>query len=215
MFDDYSWVFYIIKGATVTLKFSVLSVIIGFLIGSILAMMSLSKSRILYAISRMYVSLIRGTPLLLQLTIVFYGLPQLLDIKISPFTAGIIAFSMNSSAYITEIIRSGIMSVDRGQFEAAESLSIKYKDSMLDIILPQAFRNVLPALVNEIVNLIKESAIISIIGEADLIRRATSVASEHYNYFTPMLVAAACYYIMVVILSFFAKRLERRLNAKY
>lgn len=215
MFEEYSWILYVAKGMGVTLQFSVLSVIIGLIIGSVAGMMSLCNIKILYFLARAYVSIIRGTPLLLQLVIIYHGLPFLLHFKISVFAAGIIAFSLNSGAYITEIIRSGIMSVDKGQFEAAKSLSISYKDTMISIILPQAFRNVLPALVNEVVNLIKESAIISTIGGADLIRRATIVATQQYNYFAPMMVAAACYYFLVVVLSYFAKKLERKLNEKY
>lgn len=213
--QDYSWVIYIATGAWVTLKFSILSIIIGLTIGSLLAAGSLSSSMLLRAFTRAYVSIIRGTPLLLQLTIIHYGLPKLLGYTSSAFVSGVAAFSINSAAYVTEIIRSGILSIDRGQFEAAKSLSIPYSAMMWDIILPQAYKNMLPALVNEVVNLIKESAIISVIGEADLLKRASNVASQQYNYFAPMMVAALCYYVLVLILSFFAKKLEKHLHAKY
>lgn len=215
MLEEYSWIFYIILGVKVTLKFAFFSLALGFIIGSLMGLMSLCKNKFLYFIARFYVSIIRGTPLLLQLTLIHYSLPHLLNFNLSIFASGVIAFSINSGAYVTEIIRSGIMSVDRGQFEAARSLSIGYKDMMLDIILPQALKNVLPALVNEAVNLIKESAIISTIGGVDLLRRAMNVTTQTYDYFAPIMVAAACYYVLVMILSYFAKKLEQRLNAKY
>ncbi len=139
-------------------------------------------------------------------------MPSLLNIEISAFTAGIIAFSMNSGAYVSENIRAGIESVDKGQFEAAKSLGIPYKLMMQHIIMPQAIRNILPSLVNESINMVKESSIISVIGEADIMRRANIVSAEQYTYFEPLLVAALCYYILVTILSLLAKLLEKRLK---
>ncbi len=215
VFEEYSWVLYIAQGIFITLKYSVLSVILGLVIGTFMALLTLSPYALLRFIARAYVSIIRGTPLLLQLTLFFYAVPNLLGVNISAFVAGVTVFAVNSGAYVTEIIRSGIMSVDKGQFEAAYSLSIPYRYMMKDIIIPQAARNVLPALVNEIVNLVKESALISVIGEADLLRRATIVSMYQYSYFAPMLVAAACYYLLVVVLSYCAKKLEMRLHAKY
>jgi ABC-type amino acid transport system permease subunit len=128
------------------------------------------------------------------------------------FEAGVLAFSLNSGAYVSEHIRAGILSVDRGQFEAAASLGISYFSTMKDIILPQAIKNILPSLVNESIDLLKESALVSTIGEMDLLRRANVVAAEKYIYFEPLLMVAAVYYVMVMVLSHFAKVLEIRLR---
>ncbi|MCH9753504.1 MAG: amino acid ABC transporter permease [Alphaproteobacteria bacterium] len=209
MFD--SSTLYIIQGAAVTLKYTFLAVFFGALIGTLIAICRISKVKFWQYFSTVYISIFRGTPLLIQLSMVYFILPMY-GIKITVFVAGVIAFSLNSAAYIAEIIRSGINSVDKGQLEAANSLSIPYYYTMRDIILPQAFRNILPALVNEIVNLLKETAIISVIGGADLMRRAQIVSSETYDYFTPLVTAAISYYVLVAIFSSLAKILENKLK---
>ncbi|MFK7973797.1 MAG: amino acid ABC transporter permease [Rickettsiaceae bacterium] len=202
---------FILKGVFVTLKYSCVSVLLGLVIGTILAIGKVLEIKIVRIIAHSYTSFFRGTPLLIQLTIVYFGLPGLLDVQLSVFAAGVIAFSLNSGAYISEIIRAGIVSVDKGQIEAAKALGIDPILRMKDIILPQAFRYILPALVNELINLIKESALVSIIGEMDLMRRAQMVSVETFTFYTPMLTAAAAYYIMVLIISSFAMFLEKRL----
>jgi len=131
---------------------------------------------------------------------------------ISTFEAGVITFSLNSAAYSSEIIRAGIQAIERGQWDAAHVLGLSYRQTLITIILPQAVRNILPALVNEIVDLLKESALISTLGEADLLRRSQIVASEKYLFFEPLLVAAVGYYVMVMVISFLAKALERKLR---
>lgn len=204
-------ILFIVKGTLITLKYSVIAVILGLLIGVLLAICKVSKSLILRLFANFYTSIFRGTPLLIQLSIMYFGLPYLIGIKLSVFVAGIIAFSLNSGAYVSEIIRAGINAVDKGQVEAAEALAIPKALIMKDIILPQAIKNIFPSLINELVNLIKESAIISTIGEMDLMRRATIVSGETYNYFFPALIAASCYYILVMIISNVAKIIEKKL----
>ena len=203
---------FILEGTLVTLQYTLLSVFFGFIIGAFLGLMKVSRVRVLEGIARGYTSIFRGTPLLVQLMIIYFALPQLIPYKLSAFEAGILAFSLNSGAYVSEIIRSGILSVDRGQFEAATSLGISYPLIMKDIILPQALKNILPALVNETVNLLKESALVSTIGEMDLLRRADIVAAEKYLKLEPLLFVAVVYYILVMTISFFADRLETRLR---
>ncbi len=205
---------YIPAGIFITLQYALISVFFGLIIGTILSLFRLSSSRILRAIAICYLSIFRGTPLLLQLFIMYFAMPSLLGIEISAFAAGIIAFSMNSGAYVSENIRAGIESVDKGQFEAAKSLGMSYRLMMQNIIIPQAIRNILPSLVNEAINMVKESSIISVIGEADIMRRANVVSAEQYSYLEPLIVAAICYYILVTILSSFAKILEKRLKKK-
>ncbi|GAB4165319.1 MAG: amino acid ABC transporter permease [Rickettsiaceae bacterium] len=203
--------FFIVKGIGITLQYSVLSVFFGLIIGSVIAIGKVVELRVLRVIAHGYTSVFRGTPLLIQLTIVYFGLPGLLGVKLSVFVAGVVAFSLNSGAYVSEIIRAGIASVDKGQVEAAKAIGIPPILRMKDIILPQAFRYILPALVNELINLVKESALISVIGEMDLMKRAQVVSADTYTFFTPMLTAAGAYYIMVLIISSFAMVLEKRL----
>jgi len=204
--------YFIIQGVFVTLKYSVVAVCLGMVIGTALAICKISHIKSLRLFAHSYTSVFRGTPLFIQLTIVYFGLPGLLGIKLSVFTAGVLAFSFNSGAYVSEIIRSGINSVDKGQVEAAKALGITPILRMKDIIIPQAFRSILPALVNELINLVKESVLISVIGEMDLMRRAQVVSAETYTFFTPMLTAAAAYYILVLVISSFAMLLEKRLS---
>ncbi|CAL7962091.1 putative glutamine transport system permease protein GlnP [Alphaproteobacteria bacterium] len=209
------WIIFIIKGTVVTLQYAVMPVILGLFIGIVLAVMQISKSKILFFLSRTYLSVVRGTPLLLQLGICYFAIPSMLHISMSPFYAGIIALSINSGAYVAEVIRAGINSIDKGQFEAAETLAIPYTLMMRDIILPQTLNNILPAIINEMILMIKESAIIGTIGEMDLLRRAQIVAAQKYTYFTPLIVAAICYYTLVVCLTYATKKLEKRINDKY
>ena len=203
--------YFILQGVFITLKYSVTAVCLGLVIGTLLAICKIIDIKILRIFAHSYTSVFRGTPLLIQLTIIYFGLPVLLGLKLSIFSAGIIAFSFNSGAYVSEIIRAGIAAVDKGQIEAAKALGIPPILRMKDIVLPQAFRKILPALVNELINLIKESALISIIGEMDLMRRAQIVSAETFTFFTPMLTAAAAYYILVLIISSVAMALEKRL----
>lgn len=205
---------YIIWGAGVTLQYAGLSVVLGFALGAILSLFKLSHLAPLRIGARVYTSIFRGTPLLLQLSFVYFALPVLTGYEITVFQAGVAAFSLNSGAYVSEIIRAGIQAIDKGQFEASKALGVPYLLMMRDIILPQSIKNILPALVNEMVNLLKESAIISVIGGADLMRRAQLVAAEEYTYFGPLIIAGLCYYVLVLALSGTAKYLEIKLQVK-
>lgn len=204
-------ILFIIEGSLITLKYSIIAVFFGLIIGTILAFCKTGRYRSLKLFSDVYTSIFRGTPLLIQLSIIYFLLPSILGIKLSVFVAGSIAFSLNSGAYVSEVIRAGIESVDKGQMEAARALGIKEYYIMKDIIFPQAIRNILPSLINELVNMLKESAIISMLGEADLMRRAQMVAAETYDYFTPIITAAICYYVLVLFFSVIAKRVEKRM----
>jgi len=215
MFSDLTsfWpsTYFILQGSLVTLKYSAISVCFGLILGVSLAILKVSNKSYLRLMANGYTSIFRGTPLLIQLSIVYFALPGIIGIKLSVFAAGIITFSLNSGAYVSEIIRAGINGVDKGQFEAARALGIPPVMMMKDIIMPQAIRNIMPSLINEFINLIKESALISMIGEMDLMRRAQVVSSETYNFFTPMITAALTYYVMVLIVSKFAQIVEKKL----
>lgn len=203
-----SEIFYILKGSWIAFQYMSLSLTGGAILGLVLALLKVGKRRWGRDLARIYTSFFRGTPLLVQLSIVYFGIPYLFQYKITVFLAGVLAFSLNSAAYVSEVIRAGIDSIDRGQFEAARMLNIPYFYTMRDIILPQAFRNILPAFANESISLLKETALISTLGEEDLMRRAQLIAAEKYTYFGPLLVAAAGYYGMVLILGFIFKKIE-------
>lgn len=203
---------YVSGGILVTLQYTLISALGGMILGLGLALLKSGSWGLGKKAAQFYTSVFRGTPMLVQLSIIYFGTPSFTAYKITPIVAGVIAFSLNSGAYVSEIIRAGIQAIDRGQMEAAKSLSIPYSLAMRDIILPQAIRNVLPALVNEIINLLKETALISTLGEEDIMRRAQLVAAETYSYFEPLLVAAVCYYLLVMLLTALAKTLEKRLS---
>lgn len=200
---------FILEGVWVTLKFVSVSLVVGLVLGTFLAILKIGRFGILRFLSDVYTSIFRGTPLILQLSIIYFATPQLIDYNITAYEAGVLTFGLNSAAYISEIIRAGIQAVDKGQKEAAEALGVPYRKMMLQIILPQAFKNILPALFNEFITLTKESAIVSVIGVMDILRRSQIVASNHFAYFEPLLIAGAIYYILVMILTLIGKMIER------
>lgn len=200
------------EGILVTLKFTIVSLLCGLPLGIFLALTKISHNRLIKGFANAYTSVFRGTPLLVQLGLIYYATPQLTGYTISAFEAGVLTFALNSAAYSSEIIRAGIESIDKGQWEAAQLLGISRHQTIFRIILPQAIRNILPALVNEMVDLLKESALVSTIGEGDLLRQAQKIASEKFLYFEPLIIAAVCYYIMVMIISQSAKIIEKRMK---
>lgn len=201
---------YIVNGIWLSLQYAIIALVIGCFIGTIISSIRLIfDNKYFNFLIKLYVSIMRGTPILVQLMLVYFALPSITGIDISGYLAGIIAFSLNSSAYISEILRAGIQSIPKNQFDACKTLGIPKWLMMRDIILPQAFKNSLPSIVNESIALLKETAIISVIGEADIMRRATVVSIENYSYMAPLLVAAACYYTLVLLLTKLGDKLER------
>ena len=195
---------YILTGLKNTLIISLFAVIIGFLLGTIIALINDSNEKngnfkILSTLGRWYVNVIRGTPMLLQLMIIYYVIFKSVDI--SPVLVGIIAFGLNSSAYVSEIIKSGINSVDTLQYESALSLGFNYSKTMIYVILPQAIKNILPALGNELVTLIKETSVAGYIGIVDLTKASDIIASNTYNYFFPLIITAIIYFILTTTLT--------------
>lgn len=203
---------FILQGILVTLQFTAISLFCGFIWGTILSLFKISSNKFLYWFGTVYTSIFRGTPLLLQIALVYYATPQLTGYNIPALLAGVITFTLNSGAYVSETIRAGILAIDKGQREAALSLGVPYRPMMSDIILPQAFKNILPALVNETIALLKDSSLVSVIGVTDLLRRAQIVGAEQYIYFEPLLFAGAIYYVMVMVLTWSGYVLERRLQ---
>ncbi len=205
----------LVSGLKVTLIVTVEALLIGVLIGFIVAIIrsyhdKTGRFKILNAVCKVYLTIIRGTPTMIQILIMYlvvFGSSSLDSIII-----GGIAFGINSGAYVAEIIRSGIMSIPEGQTEAGRSLGLNYTQTMRLIIVPQAFKNVLPALVNEMIVLIKETAIIGYIGEQDLTKAAMIIQSRTFDAFMPLLAAAVIYLALVMLLTFFMNKLERRLR---
>ncbi len=193
-------------GFTLLLLFG--SLIVGVFLGTLLSI--LRYKNIATPIINAFISVIRGTPLILQLSFIFFAVPQLINMPFSIMTAGIITFGINSSAYVAEIIRSGIESIPKGQFEAARTLNVPEVYTWRDIIFPQVIRNIFPALVNEVIALLKETAIISVIGGLDIMRKAEIVTSTQFTYFMPLCVAGFYYYILVMIIAIVGKKIEKR-----
>ncbi|MDF2607486.1 MAG: polar amino acid transporter, inner rane subunit [Bacillales bacterium] len=203
---------FILEGIKVTLAIVSMSILLGFVLGSILAVFKISDIKVLNFFASGYTSIFRGTPLILQLMIIYYGLPQTFGIDIQEFPAAILALGLNSAAYVSEIIRAGIQAVDKGQSEAAIALGVPKQLMLLDIIFPQAIRNILPALINEFTSLTKESAIVTVIGASDVMRRAYMVGSDTYLYMESLMIAGVFYYVLVSLLSFAGKKLEVKLQ---
>lgn len=203
---------YMLKGVYVTLLFTLVSALLGLFWGVILSLFKISGVRPLQWFATAYTSVFRGTPLLVQLTIIYYATPQLLDFDIPALLAAGLAFGLNSAAYLSETIRGGIMAVDKGQREAAIALGIPYRKMMVRIIFPQALRHILPALVNEFVALLKESSLVSVIGVSELMRRADVVRASTFRAFEALLLVAAIYYVLVLVLTSLARMLEGRLR---
>ncbi|MCP1110630.1 His/Glu/Gln/Arg/opine family amino acid ABC transporter permease subunit [Lachnospiraceae bacterium PF1-21] len=207
---------YIISGLGNTLFITFFAVLIGILIGFIVAMVRATYDRtgkgfLPDLICRIYLTVVRGTPVVLQLMIIFYVV--FASVNIPKVLAAIIAFGLNSGAYVAEIFRSGIMAVDAGQFEAGRSLGFTYSQTMRLIIMPQAFKNVLPALCNEFIVLLKETSVAGYIALQDLTRGADIIRSQTYDAFPPLIIAAAIYLVMVVIFTKLVSILERRLRS--
>ena len=202
-----------LTGTRNTIMLAFLAVLIGVVLGLGLALMRRSRFKLIKFVAASYIEFVRGTPLLVQLFIIFYGLPVITGMRFPDFVAGVIALSLNSAAYIAEIIRAGLQSVDRGQMEAARSLGMNHHTAMRHIIIPQAFKNILPALGNEFIVVIKESAIVSVIGIYEIMRSANIVRGITYRPFEPLIVAALIYFVLTFTLSNLLGIAERRMRA--
>lgn len=206
---------YILEGLLNTVVMAFFAVIIGIILGLIVSIIRNDyevnkKHKILNFISKMYVEIIRGTPVILQLMIIYYVIFKSVNINI--ILVGIIAFGINSGAYVSEIIRSGIKSIDKGQTEAGLSLGLKYKQVMKLIVLPEAFKNILPSLGNEFITLLKETSVGAYIGIIELTKSGDIIASRTYDYFFPLIIVALVYLILTLSLSKMVNVMERRLN---
>ncbi len=219
------WRFYV-EWAKNTLLLAFFAVILGTTIGLFLSLLKTSRYKALRAIATTYIEFIRGTPLLVQLFIIYYGLQaiglrfpdvpflgKLLGVRFPDFMSGVITLGINSGAYVGEIFRAGIQAVDRGQAEAGRSLGLSNALTLRHIVIPQALRNILPALGNEFIVVIKESSIVSIIGIADLMYKADTVRGNTFLPFEPLIIAALMYFMMTYPLSKLMGNLEKRMRS--
>ena len=203
---DGRWQWFV-SGLGYTLLISLFSVLLGLVIGILMALMRLSKSKILRAVSGIYIDIIRGTPTMVQLLIIYFVI--FANVHSDKWVVGFIAFGINSGAYIAEIVRGGILSVNIGQTEAGRSLGMTHKQTMASIVMPQAMKNILPALGNEFVVLIKETAVIGMIANIDLVGAARKVQSLTYDYLIPLLSIAVIYYVVIKIISTLLSKVEK------
>ncbi|MCI9360251.1 MAG: amino acid ABC transporter permease [Hungatella sp.] len=207
---------YIVDGLGNTLKITLFAVVIGIALGFLVAVIRSTYEkthglRFLNLLCKIYLTVIRGTPVLIQLLIIYFVVFG--SVKIDKVLVAVMAFGINSGAYVAEIFRSGIMSIDNGQFEAGRSLGFNYRQTMMYIIMPQAFKNVLPALCNEFIVLLKETSVAGYIAIQDLTKGADIIRSRTYSAFMPLIAAAIIYLVMVMIFTYFVQKLERRLRS--
>lgn len=206
---------YLIKGLIITLIVTFFAVLIGALLGFIIALIrstyaKTGKLRILNFICNIYITVIRGTPVMVQLLIIYFVIFG--SVNINKVFVAVLAFGLNSGAYVAEIVRSGIMAVDEGQFEAGRSLGFTYAQTMRIIILPQAIKNILPALGNEFIVLLKETSICGYIALEDLTKAGDIIRGRTYDAFMPLIAVALIYLVLVIIFTKLVNSLERRLR---
>lgn len=206
---------YLVRGLGVTLEVALFAAIAGIILGALLAIVRTTadktgRLRFLNWLAKLYITVIRGTPVVVQLLIINFVIFS--SVFVDTVLVAIIAFGLNSAAYVAEVFRSGIMSIDEGQFEAGRSLGFNYGQTMWHIVMPQAFKNVLPALANEFITLLKETSVSGYIGLTDLTKAGDIIRSRTFAAFMPLIAVALVYLIMVVVLSAGVSRLERRLR---
>lgn len=200
------------SGLLVTLEVTGAALVMAFALGAVIAVLKVLPCRPLRAVLDFYTSIFRGVPLIVLLFIAYFATPQLTGYKISMFTASVLTLGLNGSATVSETLRGGIEGVGRGQYDAARALGLSYPTMMIRIIIPQALRSVVPALMNEVITVLKSSSLVATIGLMDMMRAAQSVQALTYRAFEPFLVVAVAYYLIVMALVAVGKRLERRLR---
>ncbi|HEX2945852.1 MAG TPA: amino acid ABC transporter permease [Clostridia bacterium] len=200
-----------------TLVIAVIGLAIGILIGTIIASIEVLPKykrlpRLLDSICHFYVGLFRGSPVVVQLLVTYYVILPLLGIKMPPLNVCILVFGMNSGAYVSEIMRGGILSVDPGQMEAGRAVGLSYSVTMLKIVVPQAVKNILPTLGNELIALVKETSVVSFVGTADLYVAFNYIGTNNYEFMVPYIVMGLIYIVLVMIIAMLVKTMERSLR---
>ena len=202
----------LLEGVGVTIKVSLLAVVVGILIGMLIAMCNLSQKKLPRAIGGIYTDVIRGTPSVTQLMIIYFVIFASVPVQLDKWIIAAIAFGVNSGAYVSEIIRGGILSVDHGQTEAGRSFGLNAFQTMTRIVIPQAVKNIFPALCNEVIVLIKETAIVGYVGLMDIQKAGDFIKSATYEAFMPLVGTAVIYYVLIKILTLSLRQVEKRLR---
>lgn len=205
---------FLIKGLQVTLYIFIIAILLGFLIGLVVALMRLAPIKILNWIAKFYVDAIRGTPFIVQLFFIYFGVNSLNLISLNNTTAGIITVAINAGAYFAEIIRAGIQSIDKGQTEAARSIGFTSSQTMRYVVLPQAFRRMLPTITNQSIISLKDTSLLSIIGIADLTQQGQIQAAATFEAFKIWLTVGVVYFIIIYLLTLLANFVERRIQLR-
>ncbi|MFR5183431.1 MAG: amino acid ABC transporter permease [Dialister invisus] len=200
----------LLMGAGVTIEITAFSVAIGFFIGLFVGIARISQFKILRIMAAVYADCIRGTPLLVQIFLIYFALPMAIGQRVEPFIAAVVACGINSGAYVSEIFRAGIQAIDVGQMEAGRSLGLTWWQTMRFIILPQAFKNILPPLGNEFIAMLKDSSLVSVIGFEELTRRGQLIIAQTYGSFEIWMTVAVLYLIMTMAISRIVAFLEKR-----
>lgn len=203
---------YLAKGIQYTFMITIIGVAIGFVIGAFTGIGRLSKSKIIFGICTVYVEVIRGTPILVQILFLYFGFSDLLNIDLDKITASIIAIAINAGAYVAEIVRGGIQSIDKGQTEAGRSIGLTPSQTMRYIIWPQAFKRIIPPLGNQFIISLKDTSLFSVIAVHELLYMGKSYASSTFVYFEPYLMVGVFYLIITIPSSLILRRVERRLD---
>jgi polar amino acid transport system permease protein len=198
------------EGLVITLQVSALSAVLGLIFGVVLGLGSLSRSRVVRWLVLAYVDFIRGTPLLIQIFLVFFALPMV-GIRFDEFWAGVVALSLNAAAFNAEVVRGGVGSIEQGQTEAAKAIGMRHRQILLYILLPQAYRQMVPPLTNELISLVKNSSLLSVISVYELTRAGQAIISVHFVPFEIYTLLALYYYVLIKALSWLSAQLERKL----
>ncbi len=199
---------YLIKGLNITLSIYFITTLVAMPLGLIFSLGKVGSSRIIKGVLEGYTWIFRGTPLLLQLIFIYFGLGTI-GIKFTPFMAANLAFILNYAAYYTEIFRGGITSIDKGQYEGAYVIGLNRRQTMINIIFPQAFKRVIPSITNESINLIKDTALVSVIGMGDMLRNAKEIVTREFDI-TPLFIAGLLYLILTYLILYLFKSLEKK-----
>lgn len=200
------------EGLVVTLQISAVSAVLGLILGVILGLGALSRSRLIRWLVLAYVDFIRGTPLLIQIFLVFFALPMI-GIRFDEFWAGVIALSLNAAAFVAEVVRGGVGSIERGQTEASMAIGMRHRQILVHILLPQAYRQMVPPLTNELISLVKNSSLLSVISVYELTRAGQAIISVNFVPFEIYTLLALYYYVLIKTISWLSARIERKLPA--
>ena len=203
---------YLISGSLITVRIWAISIALGVVLGLVTCLMRISPFRPLRAVAWVYIWIIRGTPMLVQAMVVYFGIPQVTGLRLTPFTAGIITLCLNAGAYLAEIFRSGIQAVPKGQSEAARSLGLGAGRTMAKIVLPQAFKIAIPPMVNQFIITLKDTSILTVIGLPEIMNEAQQYVMIRWEYFQTYVIGAAYYLVVTSLLMVLANYVEKKIS---